>query len=221
MNYNFKGPKHEIGKTFVIFLRHGNKDHNKDGFVVPGPELNRKGIKQSELAARELSKIKDIDRLFTSPMLRARQTSEIICKKIKKKPTALNDFYEFRNLSGDKPSFLVFLREYFRYKKVSREFDKILESNKGKKLVFCLLFKIVTLKFMAIKKKFGAFAGVFTPSILTILGVIMYMRLGWVVGNAGLIGTIIIILFAHVIAISTGLSLSSVATDKKIGAGGI
>ncbi|RLD30443.1 MAG: Na-K-Cl cotransporter [Bacteroidetes bacterium] len=74
---------------------------------------------------------------------------------------------------------------------------------------------------MAVKKKFGAFAGVFTPSILTILGVIMYMRLGWVVGNAGLIGAIIIILFAHVIAISTGLSVSSVATDKKIGAGGI
>jgi len=74
---------------------------------------------------------------------------------------------------------------------------------------------------MAVKKKFGAFAGVFTPSILTILGVIMYMRLGWVVGNAGLIGTIIIILFAHVIAVSTGLSVSSIATDKKIGAGGI
>lgn len=71
------------------------------------------------------------------------------------------------------------------------------------------------------KKKFGAFAGVFTPSILTILGVIMYMRLGWVVGNAGLIGTIVIIVIAHVIAVSTGLSVSSVATDKKIGAGGI
>jgi len=74
---------------------------------------------------------------------------------------------------------------------------------------------------MSRKKKFGAFAGVFTPSILTILGVIMYMRLGWVVGNAGLLGTIIIIIIAHVIAITTGLSVSSVATDKKIGAGGI
>ena len=74
---------------------------------------------------------------------------------------------------------------------------------------------------MAAKNKFGAFAGVFTPSILTILGVIMYMRLGWVVGNAGLVGTIIIILIAHVIAVTTGLSVSSVATDKKIGAGGI
>ncbi|MFK5972106.1 MAG: Na-K-Cl cotransporter [Flavobacteriaceae bacterium] len=71
------------------------------------------------------------------------------------------------------------------------------------------------------KKKFGSFAGVFTPSILTILGVIMYMRLGWVVGNAGLFGAIIIIVIAHVIAVTTGLSVSSVATDKKIGAGGI
>lgn len=74
---------------------------------------------------------------------------------------------------------------------------------------------------MAGKKKFGAFAGVFTPSLLTILGVIMYLRMGWVVGNAGLIGTLAIILLAHVISISTGLSISSIATDKKVGAGGI
>ena len=74
---------------------------------------------------------------------------------------------------------------------------------------------------MTAKKKFGTFAGVFTPSILTILGVIMYMRLGWVVGNAGLLGAILIIIVAHVIAVTTGLSVSSVATDKKIGAGGI
>ncbi len=70
-------------------------------------------------------------------------------------------------------------------------------------------------------QKFGTFAGVFTPSILTILGVIMYMRLGWVVGNAGLIGAIVIIIIAHVISVTTGLSISSVATDKKIGAGGV
>jgi len=74
---------------------------------------------------------------------------------------------------------------------------------------------------MAVGKKFGTFAGVFTPSILTILGVILYMRLGWVVGNAGLYGAIMIILLAHVIAVSTGLSVSSIATDKKIGAGGV
>ncbi len=70
-------------------------------------------------------------------------------------------------------------------------------------------------------KKFGTFAGVFIPSILTILGVIMYLRLGWVVGNAGLYGAILIILIAHVISVTTGLSISSIATDKKVGAGGV
>ncbi len=71
------------------------------------------------------------------------------------------------------------------------------------------------------QKKFGAFAGVFTPSVLTILGVIMYMRLGWVVGNAGLITALVIIIISHVISVTTGLSISSVATDKKIKTGGI
>jgi len=70
-------------------------------------------------------------------------------------------------------------------------------------------------------KKFGTFAGVFTPSLLTILGVIMYLRLGWVVGQAGLYAAIGLIVLAHVISISTGLTLSSIATDKKIKTGGI
>jgi amino acid transporter len=74
---------------------------------------------------------------------------------------------------------------------------------------------------MSEQKKFGTFAGVFTPSILTILGVIMYLRLGWVVGNAGLWGTISIIVVAHIISVTTGLSVSSISTDKKVGAGGV
>ncbi len=75
---------------------------------------------------------------------------------------------------------------------------------------------------MASGGKFGTLGGVYTPSILTILGVIMYMRLGWIVGNAGSIWIIIgIIITAHIVSITTGLSVSSVATDKKIKAGGI
>ena len=72
-----------------------------------------------------------------------------------------------------------------------------------------------------VQKKFGAFSGVFTPSLLTILGVIMYMRLGWVVGEAGLVAALAIIAIAHIISFTTGLSVSSIATDKKIKAGGI
>nr|WKN37867.1 amino acid permease [Tunicatimonas sp. TK19036] len=73
---------------------------------------------------------------------------------------------------------------------------------------------------MARSRKFGTFGGVFTPSILTILGVIMYLRLPTIVGQAGLWTTIAIIVIAHVISITTGLSVSSIATDKKVQAGG-
>ncbi len=69
-------------------------------------------------------------------------------------------------------------------------------------------------------RKFGVFGGVFTPAILTILGVIMYLRLPWIVGNAGMWATIGIVLVAHTISVTTGLSVSSMATDKRVKAGG-
>jgi len=68
--------------------------------------------------------------------------------------------------------------------------------------------------------KLGTFGGVFTPDVLTILGVIMFLRLGWVVGNAGLLGAIAIIVLAKSITICTGLSMSSITTNIKIGPGG-
>ena len=68
--------------------------------------------------------------------------------------------------------------------------------------------------------KFGTFTGVFTPTLLTILGVIMYVRMGWVVGNAGLGGAIGIVLLGLLITTCTGLSLSSIATNTRIGNGG-
>ena len=68
--------------------------------------------------------------------------------------------------------------------------------------------------------KFGTFGGVFTPSILTIRGVIMYRRLPWIVGQAEMTMAIVIIGAAHVISVCTGLSISSIATDKSVGAGG-
>ena len=69
-------------------------------------------------------------------------------------------------------------------------------------------------------KKFGTFLGVFTPSILTILGVIMYQRMGWVVGNAGLFWALVVVLTAHVISVTTGLSVASIATNRMVRTGG-
>ncbi len=68
--------------------------------------------------------------------------------------------------------------------------------------------------------KFGMFKGVFVPTLLTILGVIMYLRLGWVVGNVGLLGAWTIILIAFAITIATTLSMSSIISNIRIGAGG-
>ncbi|MDX1682906.1 MAG: hypothetical protein R3336_07300, partial [Phycisphaeraceae bacterium] len=58
------------------------------------------------------------------------------------------------------------------------------------------------------------------PSILTILGVIMYLRFGWVVGNVGLIGTLAIVTLSTAITFLTALSISAIATDQRVRVGG-
>ncbi|MDZ7716260.1 MAG: Na-K-Cl cotransporter [Balneolaceae bacterium] len=70
------------------------------------------------------------------------------------------------------------------------------------------------------KDGLSAFGGVFTPSILTILGVIMYLRFGWVVGNVGLIGTLLIVTLSTGITFLTALSISAIATDQRVRIGG-
>ena len=68
--------------------------------------------------------------------------------------------------------------------------------------------------------QFGTFKGVFTPSLLTILGVIMYLRLPWVVGSVGLAGTLVIVTLSVSITFLTGLSISALATNMRVGGGG-
>ncbi|MCB0161391.1 MAG: hypothetical protein KDD83_24820, partial [Caldilineaceae bacterium] len=67
---------------------------------------------------------------------------------------------------------------------------------------------------------FNTFDGVFLPTLLTILGAVMYLRTGWIVGNAGLLGAWSIIALSNVITFCTGLSISTVATNIRVGAGG-
>lgn len=71
-----------------------------------------------------------------------------------------------------------------------------------------------------IKQKYGTFAGVFVPTLLTILGVILFLRQGWVVGNAGLLGGWVIVTLAFVIVTFTALSMSCITTNIRIKAGG-
>ena len=69
-------------------------------------------------------------------------------------------------------------------------------------------------------KKYGTISGVFRPTFMTIVGVIMFVREGWVVGNAGLLGALLIIGVAYLITTTTALSMSCIVTNLRIGAGG-
>ena len=68
---------------------------------------------------------------------------------------------------------------------------------------------------------FGTFSGVFRPTILTILGVMMYLREGWLVGHAGIAGAILVIVCCFLITGATALSLSSITTNIRVSSGGV
>ena len=70
------------------------------------------------------------------------------------------------------------------------------------------------------RNRFGTFGGVFTPAILTILGVIMFMRANFVVGQAGVLGALSILIIAKSITFTTALSVAAVSTNMRVRGGG-
>ena len=68
--------------------------------------------------------------------------------------------------------------------------------------------------------KLGTFAGVFTPSILTILGIILFRRVGYIVGISGLAQTLAVVAFATLISVLSSMSLSAIATNIRVKKGG-
>ncbi len=70
-------------------------------------------------------------------------------------------------------------------------------------------------------RRFGTFNGVFVPTILSIFGVILFLRTGWVIGNTGLFVGIILITLAMSISFATSLSLSAISTNTEVGVGGV
>lgn len=69
--------------------------------------------------------------------------------------------------------------------------------------------------------RFGMFGGVFTPCVLTILGVIMFMRAGFVVGHSGLWLGLVILGISKLITTMTALSISAISTNIKMKGGGV
>lgn len=67
---------------------------------------------------------------------------------------------------------------------------------------------------------FGMFGGVFTPSVLTILGIILFLRTGYVVGLVGTAQALLIIVAANTISVLTSLSLAVISTQMRVKGGG-
>jgi amino acid transporter len=69
------------------------------------------------------------------------------------------------------------------------------------------------------QRKFGT-APVFFTAISTILGAILFLRFGFAVGTVGFIGVIFIIILGHMVTIPTALSISELATNRRVEGGG-
>lgn len=67
---------------------------------------------------------------------------------------------------------------------------------------------------------YGTLYGVYLPGVLTMFGVIIYLRLGWVTGSLGFWPTALIITLSCLIVFITTLSIASAATNMKIEGGG-
>ncbi len=68
--------------------------------------------------------------------------------------------------------------------------------------------------------KFGTMAGVFIPNVLQMIGVILFLRLGWVLGHAGIVQMSIIITLSALLLFITGLSLSAIVSNMRMSGGG-
>lgn len=66
----------------------------------------------------------------------------------------------------------------------------------------------------------GTFGGVFTPSVLTILGLILFLRVGYVVGTGGVLQALAVLGLATTISVLTSISLSAIATNRRVRGGG-
>jgi len=70
-------------------------------------------------------------------------------------------------------------------------------------------------------KKFSTFEGVFLPTILTIFGLVIFMRATFVTGHAGIYQALGILIAAKSITTLTGLSVSAIATNTEVKGGGV
>ncbi|KAF2854559.1 cation chloride cotransporter-like protein [Plenodomus tracheiphilus IPT5] len=69
-------------------------------------------------------------------------------------------------------------------------------------------------------EKLGTFAGVFVPVTLNVLSILMFLRFGFLLGQAGLVGMMGMLIAGYLINLLTTSSISAIATNGTVRGGG-
>ncbi|KAK7184041.1 hypothetical protein DPSP01_001317 [Paraphaeosphaeria sporulosa] len=68
--------------------------------------------------------------------------------------------------------------------------------------------------------KLGTFAGVFVPTTLNVLSILMFLRFGFILGQAGVLGMLGMLVACYAINLLTTMSISAIATNGTVRGGG-
>ncbi|PGH15669.1 hypothetical protein AJ79_02263 [Helicocarpus griseus UAMH5409] len=69
-------------------------------------------------------------------------------------------------------------------------------------------------------EKLGTFSGVFVPTTLNVLSILMFLRFGFILGQAGVLGTLGMLAASYLINLLTTMSISAIATNGTVRGGG-
>jgi len=70
------------------------------------------------------------------------------------------------------------------------------------------------------KNNLGVINGVLVPCLLNIMGIILFLRLGWAVSHAGVLGVVLMLVIGESVAMLTVLSMSAVVSNGNMRGGG-
>ena len=69
-------------------------------------------------------------------------------------------------------------------------------------------------------EKLGTFSGVFVPTSLNVLSILMFIRWGFILGQGGVVGMMGMLIVAYLINLVTTMSISAVASNGTVRGGG-
>ncbi|KAM5435353.1 hypothetical protein MferCBS31731_006318 [Microsporum ferrugineum] len=69
-------------------------------------------------------------------------------------------------------------------------------------------------------QKLGSFSGVFVPTTLNVLSILMFLRFGFLLGQSGILGMMGMLVISYAINLITTMSISAIATNGTVRGGG-